>query len=51
MIGTEIPNTMAKVLNLADVAKDEVGAFALGEDADVDGVAMVVFMIRTPGHY
>src|SRR5215475_3414104 len=24
MIGTEIPNTMTKVLNLADAAKDEV---------------------------
>jgi hypothetical protein len=24
---------------------------ALGDDVDVDGVAMVVFMIRTPGHY
>jgi hypothetical protein len=47
--GTEIPNTTANVRNLADVANDDVAVFALGED--VDGVAMVVFMIRTPGHY
>jgi hypothetical protein len=51
MTGTEIPNTTANVLNLVDAAKDDVAALALGDDVDVDGVAMVVFMIRTPGHY
>ena len=49
--GTAIPNAMANVLNFADVANDDVAALALGDDVDVDGVAMVVFMIRTPGHY
>ena len=49
--GMTIPNATAKVLNLADAANDDVAALALGDDFDVDGVAMVVFMIRTPGHY
>jgi hypothetical protein len=51
MTGTEIPNTTANVLNLADAASDDVAALALGDDVDVVGVAMVVFMIRTPGYY
>jgi hypothetical protein len=51
MIGTAIPNTTANVLNLADAASDDVAALARGDDVDVAGVAMVVFMIRTPGHY
>jgi len=51
MIGTEIPNATANVLNLADAASDDVAALARGEDVDVVGVAMVVFMIRTPEHY
>jgi hypothetical protein len=46
-----IPNATANVLNLVDAANDEVAALARGDDFDVDGVAMVVFMIRTPGHY
>ena len=41
-----IANVTANVLNLADAANDDVAAV----DADVDGVAMVVLMIRTPGH-
>jgi hypothetical protein len=49
--GTVIPKAMANVLNFADLANDDVVALALGDDVDVDGVAMVVFMIRTPGHY
>ena len=49
--GTAMPNATANVLNLADAANDDVAALALGDDFDVDGVAMVVFMIRTPGHY
>jgi hypothetical protein len=49
--GTAIPNATANVRNLADAANDDVAVFALGDDFDVDGVAMVVFMIRTPGHY
>jgi hypothetical protein len=49
MIGTEIPNTMTKVLNLADAAKDEVARAALA--VDVDCVAAVVLMIRIPGRY
>src|SRR5262249_15199558 len=48
-IGTEIPNTTTKALNLADVAKDEVALTALA--VDVDCVAAVVIMIRTPGRY
>jgi uncharacterized membrane protein len=51
MTGTEIPNTTANVLNLVDAANDDVAALALGDAVDVVGVAMVVFMIRTPGHY
>jgi hypothetical protein len=51
MTGTEIPNTTANVLNLADAASDDVAVLARGDDVDVVGVAMVVFMIRTPGHY
>jgi hypothetical protein len=51
MTGTEIPNTTANVLNLADAASDDVAALARGEAVDVVGVVMVVFMIRTPGHY
>jgi hypothetical protein len=51
MTGTEIPNTTANVLNLVDAASDDVAALARGDDVDVDGVATVVFMIRTPGHY
>jgi hypothetical protein len=50
MTGTEIPNTTANVLNLVDAASDDLAALARGDDVDVDGVAMVVFMIRTPGH-
>ena len=46
-----IPNATANVLNLVDAANDDVAAFARGDDFDVDGVAMVVFMTRTPGHY
>jgi len=49
--GMAIPNATANVLNLVDAANDDVAALALGDDFDVDGVAMVVFMIRTPGHY
>jgi hypothetical protein len=49
--GTAIPNATANVLNLVDAANDDVAALALRDDFDVDGVAMVVFMIRTPGHY
>jgi hypothetical protein len=51
MTGTEIPNTTANVLNLADAASDDVAALARGDDVDVVGVAKVVYMIRTPGHY
>ena len=49
MTGTEIPNATAKALNLADAANDDVAGAALVED--VDCVAVVVVMIRTPGRY
>jgi hypothetical protein len=42
-MGTEIPNAMAKLLNLAEAANDDV-APALADD--LDGVAVVVVMIR-----
>jgi hypothetical protein len=45
-----IPNATANVRNLADLANEEAAAFVLGDDVDGDGVAIVVFMIRTPGH-
>src|SRR5262245_808329 len=48
-IGTEIPNTMTKVLNLADAAKDEVPRAALALEEDC--VAAVVLMTQTPGRY
>jgi hypothetical protein len=43
-MGTEIPNAMAKLLNLAEAANDDVAAPALADD--LDGVAVVVVMIR-----
>ena len=49
MIGTEIANTMTKALNLTDTANDEVARAALA--VDVDCVAVVVIMSRTPGRY
>src|SRR5262245_45289811 len=49
MIGTEIPKTTTKALNLADAARDEVARAVLA--VDVDCVAAVVIMIRIPGRY
>jgi len=43
-MGTEIPNAMAKLLNLVEAANDDVAAPALADD--LDGVAVVVVTIR-----
>jgi hypothetical protein len=43
-MGTEIPNAMAKLLNLVEAANDDVAAPALADD--LDGAAVVVVMIR-----
>src|ERR1700716_140749 len=43
-MGTEIPNAMAKLLNLFEAANDDVAAPALADDLDC--VAVVVVTIR-----